>query len=176
MKRILIYLMLVVSTAVVAQQIIEAVEEERERAEVADASEDQAAGQEDGVEDDADLPSVDGEVDGVPDELADNADPALLDAAEELEATEVLDDVEAEFEPDEEEILASLLPRNLSVQVFRSMLESFASEQASRMTAMENATRNAGDMIDALTLTYNRTRQAAITSELIEIISGAEAL
>ncbi len=81
-----------------------------------------------------------------------------------------------EFEPDEEEILASLLPRNLSVQVYRAMLESFASEQASRMTAMESATTNAGDMIDALTLTYNRTRQAAITSELIEIISGAEAL
>jgi len=81
-----------------------------------------------------------------------------------------------EFEPDQEEILAYLLPRNLSVQVFRAMLESFASEQASRMTAMENATRNAGDMIDRLTLTYNRTRQAAITSELIEIISGAEAL
>ncbi|MFP6600034.1 MAG: F0F1 ATP synthase subunit gamma, partial [Deltaproteobacteria bacterium] len=81
-----------------------------------------------------------------------------------------------EFEPDEEEILAALLPRNLSVQVFRAMLESFASEQASRMTAMENATRNAGDMIDSLTLKYNRTRQAAITSELIEIISGAEAL
>ena len=81
-----------------------------------------------------------------------------------------------EFEPDEEEILASLLPRNLSVQIYRAMLESYASEQASRMTAMENATRNAGDMIDALTLRYNRTRQAAITSELIEIISGAEAL
>ena len=81
-----------------------------------------------------------------------------------------------EFEPDEEEILAALLPRNLSVQVFRAMIESFASEQASRMTAMDNATRNAGDMIESLTLTYNRTRQAAITSELIEIISGAEAL
>jgi F-type H+-transporting ATPase subunit gamma len=81
-----------------------------------------------------------------------------------------------EFEPDEEEILAALLPRNLSVQVYRAMLESFASEQAARMTAMDNATRNAGDMIDILTTTYNRTRQAAITSELIEIISGAEAL
>lgn len=81
-----------------------------------------------------------------------------------------------EFEPDEEEILAALLPRNLSVQVFRAMLESFASEQAARMTAMESATNNAGDMIDSLTLKYNRTRQAAITSDLIEIISGAEAL
>lgn len=81
-----------------------------------------------------------------------------------------------EFEPDEEEILSALLPRNLAVQVYRSMLESFASEQGARMTAMDNATRNAGDMIDSLSLVYNRTRQAAITSELIEIISGAEAL
>lgn len=81
-----------------------------------------------------------------------------------------------EFEPDEEEILAALLPRNLAVQVYRSMLESFASEQGARMTAMDNATRNAGEMIDSLSLVYNRTRQAAITSELIEIISGAEAL
>jgi F-type H+-transporting ATPase subunit gamma len=81
-----------------------------------------------------------------------------------------------EFEPDEEEILAALLPRNLSVQIFRSMLESFASEQGARMTAMDSASRNAGDMIDKLTTTYNRTRQAAITKELIEIISGAEAL
>jgi F-type H+-transporting ATPase subunit gamma len=81
-----------------------------------------------------------------------------------------------DFEPDEEEILTALLPRNLSVQVFRAMLESFASEQGARMTAMDSATRNAGDMIDKLTTTYNRTRQAAITKELIEIISGAEAL
>jgi len=81
-----------------------------------------------------------------------------------------------EFEPDEEEILADLLPRNLSVQVFRSMLETFASEQGARMTAMDSASRNAGDMIDKLTLTYNRARQAGITKELIEIISGAEAL
>ena len=68
------------------------------------------------------------------------------------------------------------MPRNLAIQVFRAMLESFASEQASRMTAMDNATRNAGDMINDLTISYNRTRQAAITKELIEIISGAEAL
>jgi len=81
-----------------------------------------------------------------------------------------------DYEPEEAEILADLLPRNLGVQVFRSLLESFASEQGARMTAMDNATRNAGDMIDRLTLTYNRTRQAQITKELIEIISGAEAL
>lgn len=81
-----------------------------------------------------------------------------------------------EFEPDEETILAGLLPRNLSVQIYRSLLESSASEQGARMTAMDNATRNAGDMIRKLTLTYNRTRQAYITKELIEIISGAEAL
>ncbi len=80
------------------------------------------------------------------------------------------------MEPSEEEILDDLLPRNLSVQIFRSLLESNASEHGARMTAMDNATRNAGDMLDDLTLTYNRTRQAAITSELIEIISGAEAL
>ena len=81
-----------------------------------------------------------------------------------------------EFEPNEEEILEALLPKNLSVQVFRSMLESFASEQGARMTAMDNATRNAGDMINSLSITYNRARQAQITKELIEIISGAEAL
>lgn len=81
-----------------------------------------------------------------------------------------------EFEPDEEQILAELLPRNLSIQVYRALLESAASEQGARMTAMDNATRNAGDMINRLTLTYNRTRQAYITKELIEIISGAEAL
>jgi F-type H+-transporting ATPase subunit gamma len=81
-----------------------------------------------------------------------------------------------DYEPDEQEILADLLPRNLSIQVFRAMNESFASEQGARMTAMDNATRNAGDMIDRLSIEYNRTRQAAITTELIEIISGAEAL
>jgi len=81
-----------------------------------------------------------------------------------------------DYEPSEEEILEDLLPRNLSVQLFRAMLESYASEQGARMAAMDNATRNAGDMINNLTLTYNRARQAAITSELIEIISGAEAL
>lgn len=81
-----------------------------------------------------------------------------------------------EFEPEEGEILEVLLPKNLGVQIFQAMLESSASENGSRMTAMDSATRNAGDMIDRLTLTYNRSRQAAITSELIEIISGAEAL
>lgn len=81
-----------------------------------------------------------------------------------------------EFEPTEEEILASLLPRNLAIQLFRSMLESQASEQGARMSAMDNATRNAGEMIDRLTMQYNRSRQAQITKELIEIISGAEAL
>jgi len=81
-----------------------------------------------------------------------------------------------EFEPDEEEILADLLPRNLAIQIYRALLENSASEQGARMTAMDNATRNAGDMIKRLTLQYNRTRQASITKELIEIISGAEAL
>ena len=81
-----------------------------------------------------------------------------------------------EFEPSEEEILAKLLPSNLNVQVFRALLESSASEHGARMSAMDNATRNAGEMIDDLSITYNRTRQAKITSELIEIISGAEAL
>ncbi|HWL47031.1 MAG TPA: F0F1 ATP synthase subunit gamma [Sphingomonadaceae bacterium] len=81
-----------------------------------------------------------------------------------------------EYEPDEEAILSELLPRNVAVQVFRAMLENAASEQGSRMTAMDNATRNAGDMINKLTIQYNRTRQAAITTELVEIISGAEAL
>ena len=81
-----------------------------------------------------------------------------------------------EYEPDEESILADLLPRNVAVQLFRAMLENAASEQGSRMTAMDNATRNAGDMINRLTIQYNRTRQAAITTELVEIISGAEAL
>jgi F-type H+-transporting ATPase subunit gamma len=81
-----------------------------------------------------------------------------------------------EYEPDEEEILASLLPRNVAVQIFRALLENAASEQGSRMTAMDNATRNAGDMINRLSIAYNRQRQAAITTELVEIISGAEAL
>jgi F-type H+-transporting ATPase subunit gamma len=81
-----------------------------------------------------------------------------------------------EFEPDEEEILAELLPRNLAVQIYTALLENAASEQGARRTAMDNATRNAGEMIDRLNTVYNRSRQAAITKELIEIISGAEAL
>jgi len=81
-----------------------------------------------------------------------------------------------EFEPSEEEILGDLLPQNLAVQIYTALLENAASEQGARMTAMDNATRNAGDMIARLTLNYNRTRQAAITKELIEIISGAESL
>ena len=81
-----------------------------------------------------------------------------------------------EFEPEENEILEDLLPRNISTQIFKAFLENAASEQGSRMTAMDNATRNAEDLVDKLTINYNRTRQAAITKELIEIISGAENL
>jgi len=81
-----------------------------------------------------------------------------------------------DYEPDESEILEALLPRNLGVQVFRALLENSASEQGARMTAMDSATRNAGDMINRLTIFYNRSRQAYITKELIEIISGAEAV
>ena len=81
-----------------------------------------------------------------------------------------------EFEPEENEILNDLFPRNISTQIFKAFLENAASEQGSRMTAMDNATRNAGDLVDKLTITYNRSRQAAITKELIEIISGAESL
>jgi len=81
-----------------------------------------------------------------------------------------------ELEPDEDEILEDLLPKNISTQVFKAFLENSASEQGSRMTAMDNATRNAGDLVDKLTINYNRTRQASITKELIEIISGAESL
>ena len=100
--------------------------------------------------------------------------PANIPEAEEAEAAQAL--AAYEFEPDETEILADLLPRNIAVQVFRALLENAASEQGARMSAMDSATRNAGEMIDKLTLTYNRTRQAQITKELIEIISGAEAL
>ena len=85
-------------------------------------------------------------------------------------------EISYEFEPDEDEILSNLLPKNISTQIFKAMLENTASEQGSRMTAMDNATRNAGDLVDKLTIQYNRSRQAAITKELIEIISGAESL
>jgi F-type H+-transporting ATPase subunit gamma len=81
-----------------------------------------------------------------------------------------------EFEPEEDEILNNLLPKNISTQIFKAMLENSASEQGARMSAMDNATRNAGEMVDKLTIEYNRSRQAAITKELIEIISGAESL
>ena len=81
-----------------------------------------------------------------------------------------------EFEPEEDEILGNLLPKNISTQIFKAMLENSASEQGARMSAMDNATRNAGEMVDKLTIEYNRSRQAAITKELIEIISGAESL
>ena len=96
--------------------------------------------------------------------------------AEAEAATAALGGAVYEFEPSEEEILAELLPNNLAVQIYTALLENAASEQGARMTAMDNATRNAGDMIDRLTMNYNRTRQAVITKELIEIISGAEAL
>ena len=81
-----------------------------------------------------------------------------------------------EFEPSEENVLNEIIPRNIAIQIHSGLLENLASEQGSRMTAMDNATRNANDMIDNLTLLYNRSRQALITSELIEIISGAEAV
>jgi F-type H+-transporting ATPase subunit gamma len=93
-----------------------------------------------------------------------------------LEASTGATDAVYEYEPDEGEILTTLLPRNLTVQIFRALLENAASEQGARMSAMDNATRNAGEMIKKQTMTYNRSRQAMITKELIEIISGAEAL
>jgi F-type H+-transporting ATPase subunit gamma len=99
--------------------------------------------------------------------------PAPIDTNEDLRAS---GGAIYEYEPDEAEILAELLPRNVSVQIFRALLENAASEQGARMSAMDSATRNAGEVIDRLTLQYNRTRQAMITKELIEIISGAEAL
>ena len=92
------------------------------------------------------------------------------------EKKESLDENSYEFEPEEDEILGNLLPKNISTQIFKAMLENSASEQGSRMTAMDNATRNAGEMVEKLTIQYNRSRQAAITKELIEIISGAESL
>jgi len=99
---------------------------------------------------------------------------ALPSAANDVAASSATAAVE--YEPDEESILAELLPRNIAIQIFGALLENAASEQGSRMTAMDNATRNAGDMINRLTIQYNRSRQAAITTELVEIISGAEAL
>ena len=97
--------------------------------------------------------------------------------AEEVEKeNSIKDETIYEFEPDEDEILNNLLPKNISTQIFKAMLENSASEQGSRMTAMDNATRNAGELVDKLSIEYNRSRQAAITKELIEIISGAESL
>lgn len=101
--------------------------------------------------------------------------PASLPEGSDVQAAD-LGGAAYDYEPDEADILEDLLPRNLTVQVFRALLENAASEQGARMTAMDNATRNAGEMIDKLTITYNRSRQAQITRELIEIISGAEAL
>ncbi|MBW6532814.1 F0F1 ATP synthase subunit gamma [Sphingomonas sp. RRHST34] len=102
----------------------------------------------------------------IPVAIPDRGEPKLANAG----------DATVEYEPSEEAILADLLPRNVAIQIFRAMLENAASEQGSRMTAMDNATRNAGDMIKRLSIQYNRARQAAITTELVEIISGAEAL
>jgi F-type H+-transporting ATPase subunit gamma len=96
--------------------------------------------------------------------------------AEKKENSKENNEVFYEFEPDEDEILEDLLPKNISTQVFKAFLENSASEQGSRMTAMDSATRNAGDLVKSLTIVYNRSRQAAITKELIEIISGAESL
>ncbi len=103
-------------------------------------------------------------------------DQQMIPASYDAEKTVDLGGAAYDYEPDETEILEALLPRNLGVQIYRALLENAASEQGSRMTAMDSATRNAGDMIDSLRTTYNRTRQAVITNELIEIISGAEAL
>ncbi|HET6220542.1 MAG TPA: F0F1 ATP synthase subunit gamma [Dongiaceae bacterium] len=102
--------------------------------------------------------------------------PFAVPAAAASESASAMAGAIYEYEPDETEILAQLLPRNLSVQIFKALLENAASEEGSRMTAMDSATRNAGDMINRLTINYNRSRQAYITRELIEIISGAEAL
>ena len=100
----------------------------------------------------------------------------IIPAEKKLAVEENKSSISYEFEPDEDEILEDLLPKNISTQVFKAFLENAASEQGSRMTAMDNATRNAGDLVDKLTINYNRSRQASITKELIEIISGAESL
>jgi len=101
--------------------------------------------------------------------------PATVEKSDDAESLD-LNGAIYEYEPEEDEILADLLPRNIAIQILRALLENGASEQGARMSAMDNATRNAGEMIDKLTLDFNRQRQAQITSELIEIISGAEAL
>ncbi len=96
--------------------------------------------------------------------------------AKKVEDTKTEQESSYDFEPEEDEILEDLLPKNISTQIYKGFLENSASEQGSRMTAMDNATRNAGDLVEKLTINYNRSRQAAITKELIEIISGAESL
>ena len=100
----------------------------------------------------------------------------IIPAESKISEPNKLNSFQYEFEPEEDEILEDLLPKNISTQVFKAFLENAASEQGSRMTAMDNATRNAGDLVDKLTINYNRSRQASITKELIEIISGAESL
>ena len=100
----------------------------------------------------------------------------IIPAESKISESNKLNSFQYEFEPEEDEILEDLLPKNISTQVFKAFLENAASEQGSRMTAMDNATRNAGDLVDKLTINYNRSRQASITKELIEIISGAESL
>ena len=102
--------------------------------------------------------------------------PATIETAQADDLAGDLQGAAYDYEPEENEILDALLPRNISVQILRALLENAASEQGARMSAMDNATRNAGEMIDSLSITYNRSRQAQITKELIEIISGAEAL
>ena len=100
----------------------------------------------------------------------------IIPAEQSISEVEDKRNLSYEFEPEEDEILEDLLPKNITTQVFKAFLENAASEQGSRMTAMDNATRNAGDLVDKLTINYNRSRQASITKELIEIISGAESL
>ena len=100
----------------------------------------------------------------------------IIPAEQSISDVEDISNSSYEFEPEEDEILEDLLPKNIITQVFKAFLENAASEQGSRMTAMDNATRNAGDLVDKLTINYNRSRQASITKELIEIISGAESL
>ena len=102
--------------------------------------------------------------------------PVLNDIENSSKKDEKKDESIYEYEPEEEEVLKNLVPQNVSIQIFSGLLENAAGEQGARMTAMDNATRNAGDLVDKLTITYNRSRQAAITKELIEIISVAESL
>jgi F-type H+-transporting ATPase subunit gamma len=102
--------------------------------------------------------------------------PASIETSQADNLADALQGAAYDYEPEENDILDALLPRNITVQVLRALLENAASEQGARMSAMDNATRNAGEMIDSLSITYNRSRQAQITKELIEIISGAEAL